>query len=209
MSVLTLLNFVSAAVAFAVGPGLSLRLGKKRAAITTSVIVVVFGPIPIILRLLGLFPANGSPLLLPTLAVLNTTMVTLFIMASIYVSSMLADIVEDNEVGTGRRSEGVFFAVNAFVQKFVSGIGIFSSTLLLSVIGFPSGAQPGAVDPAVVRNLGLVYVPVLVVLYVITLGCLSLYRISRTSHAANLERLGRGEAPPTPVTSVSAGGAAS
>jgi GPH family glycoside/pentoside/hexuronide:cation symporter len=193
MSVLTLLNFVSAAVAFALGPGLSRRLGKKRAAITAALVVVVFGPMPITLRLFGLFPANGSPLLLPTLALFNTTLVALFIMASIYIASMLADVVEDNEVGTGRRSEGVFFAVNAFVQKSVSGIGIFSSTLLLGLIGFPRGAQPGAVDEIVVRNLGLVYVPTLVLLYVITLGCLSIYRISRATHEANLERLARGQ----------------
>lgn len=191
MSVLTLLNFVSAAVAFAFGPGLSRRLGKKRAALTTAVIVMTFGPMPIVLRLCGLFPENGSPLLLPTLAVFNTTLVSLFIMASIFLASMLADVVEDNEVGTGRRSEGTFFAVNAFVQKSVSGIGIFSSTLLLGLIGFPRGAQPGAVEASVVRNLGLVYVPTLALLYTITLGFLSMYRISRATHQANLERLGR------------------
>jgi len=191
MSILAVLNFLSAALALGAAPRLSVRLGKRRAAIWTSVAVVSIGPLPIVFRLLGLFPANGTPLLLPILAVLNTSLVTLFIMASIFVASMLADLVEDSEVGTGRRAEGVFFAANAFVQKSVSGIGIFSSTLLLNAIEFPRGAQPGEVDPAVVRNLGLVFVPALVGLYVIALAFLWTYRLSRAGHEANLQRLGR------------------
>ena len=194
MSVLVVLNFVSAAIAFAFTPRLSVRFGKKRAAIWASVAGLVLGPLGVVLRLLDLFPANGTALLLPALAVLTTIVVTLFIVSTTLLASMLADVVEDSEVGTGRRSEGVFFAANAFVQKSVSGIGIFSSTVLLSLIGFPRNAQPGAVDPAVVRNLGLVYVPGIVVLYVIAIGCLFAYRISRATHEANLQRLGRGAA---------------
>ena len=34
--------------------------------------------------------------------------------------------------------------------------------MLLSAIGFPQGAKPGEVDPTVVRNLGLAFIPVLV-----------------------------------------------
>jgi len=105
---------------------------------------------------------------------------------------MVADVVEDSEVTTGRRAEGTFFAASAFVQKSVSGIGIFTSTLLLSAIGFPSGAQPGAVEPAIVRRLGLVYAPTLFVLHLIAIAFLATYRISRDRHEANLQRLGRG-----------------
>jgi Na+/melibiose symporter-like transporter len=191
MSLLALLNFVSAAVAFAITPQMSLRYGKRAAAISSALIVIVFGPAPIILRIAGLFPDNGSPLLIPTLAVVNTILVTLFITASILVASMLADVVEDSEVSTGRRSEGVFFAANAFVQKSVSGIGIFGSTLLLNAIDFPRGAQPGSVAPEVVRNLGVAYAPTFIVLFMLMLGCVASYRISRASHEANLERLGR------------------
>jgi glycoside/pentoside/hexuronide:cation symporter, GPH family len=192
MSLLTMLNFVSAAVALATTPRLSLWLGKRTAAIRSALIVIVFGPAPIFLRLLGWFPDNGSPFLLPILAVLNTVLVALFITASILISSMLADVVENSEVNTGRRSEGVFFAANAFVQKSVSGIGIFASTLLLKAIDFPRGAQPGSVPPTVVRNLGLAYAPTFMVLFLLMLLCVAAYRISRTSHEATLQRLGRG-----------------
>jgi GPH family glycoside/pentoside/hexuronide:cation symporter len=102
---------------------------------------------------------------------------------------MVADIVEDSEVVTGRRSEGVFVAVNSFVQKAVSGVGIFASSLLLTAIHFPRGAQPGQVDPTVVRNLGLVVAPLLVALYSVALAFLSTYRIGRATHEENLRKL--------------------
>jgi Na+/melibiose symporter-like transporter len=138
---------------------------------------------------LNLFPANASTTLMPTLFVFNLATTILVILAGILGSSMSADIVEDSELSTGRRSEGVFVAANEFVQKAVSGVGIFTSTMLLSVIGFPSDAQPGGVDPLVLRRLGLVYAPALILLYLIAIGFLATYRISRERHLSNLERL--------------------
>jgi Na+/melibiose symporter-like transporter len=126
---------------------------------------------------------------MPALFVFNLVTVTLVIMAGILISAMVVDIVEDSEVSTGRRSEGVFIAANAFVQKTVSGIGIFSSTLLLGAIDFPKHAKPGGVDPAVVRNLGMVFTPTLIALYAIAIAFMAVYRISRETHAANLEKL--------------------
>jgi GPH family glycoside/pentoside/hexuronide:cation symporter len=193
ISLLVLANFPSAAAALAIAPGLSARYGgKKPAAIRTAVAACLLGPAAIVLRLLGLFPGNHSPWLLPILLVGNCIVVTLIILSSILVASMVADVVEDSELSTGRRSEGLFFAANSFVQKSVSGVGIFGSTVLLSAIGFPRGAQPGAVAPGVVRNLGLIYIPVLVLLYSGALAFLSMYRISRATHEANVERLARG-----------------
>src|SRR3546814_14334379 len=46
-------------------------------------------------------------------------------------ASMMADVVEESEARTGRRSEGVFFAGSFFVQKCTSGIGIFCAGLML------------------------------------------------------------------------------
>jgi len=191
ISVLVLGYFVSAVLAVAIAPGLSRRIGKKRAAIATSLAAILIGPLPVALRLLGVFPPNGSPTLIPLLFSFGTVTIALLIMSGILTSSMVADIVEDSEVVTGRRSEGIFVAANSFVQKAVSGIGIFASSLLLGAIGFPRGAKPGEVDPAVVHRLGLVYAPTIVVLYLIALAFLATYRISRDVHQANLRRLGR------------------
>ncbi len=114
-------------------------------------------------------------------------------MSGILTASLVADLVEDSEVATGRRSEGIFVAANSFVQKATSGVGIFGSSLLLGAIGFPRGAEPGKVDPAIVRTLGLVYTPVLVGLYVVAILFLATYRIDRATHEANVRRLSRAE----------------
>lgn len=192
ISLITLGYFLSAILAVAIAPRVARRLGKKQAAIATSLAAILIGPTPVGLRLLGAFPPNGSPRLLPLLFAFGMVTVAVIIMSGILTASMVADIVEDSEVVTGRRSEGVFVAANSFVQKAVSGIGIFGSSLLLGVIGFPRGAQPGQVAPEVIHRLGLVYAPTIVVLNLIALAFLSTYGISRASHEANLRRLERG-----------------
>jgi len=192
LALLVLPNFLAAAFAVALAPRLSVALGKKRGAVAVGLGALVLGPAPIVLRLVDLFPANGSPALMPLLAVFNTVTVTLFISSSVLMSAMVADVVEDSEIQTGRRSEGLLFAAGSFVQKCVSGAGIFGSTLLLAAIGFPRDAKPGAVDPAVVRSLGLVYVPLLVGFFVLSLSCLGGYRIRRETHEQNLRRLAGG-----------------
>jgi Na+/melibiose symporter-like transporter len=102
---------------------------------------------------------------------------------------MVADVVEESELVTGRRSEGVFFAARSFAQKAVHGIGTFSATIILTLIDFPSDAKPGQVAPGVLHDLGLVYVPIVMILYVAAFGFLTGYRISRASHQDHLHRL--------------------
>jgi len=191
ISALVLANFLSAAIALAVAPRLSAAFGKKPSAIGVSVMAIAIAPVPIVLRLLDVFPRNDSPALLPTLLAINVVEVTLIIVASILVSAMVADVVEHSELSTGRRSEGLFFAARTFVQEAVSGMGVLASSLILGIIGFPEGAKPGEVSPEVVRGLGMVYAPALVLLYGVSVVFLAGYRISRASHERNLAELAK------------------
>jgi len=193
---LTVFIFLSAAVALGLAPAAAKRIGKKPAAIAVSLAAILLAPVPIVLRLLEVFPANHSPNLLPALIVFNVVEVTLIITSSILVSSMVADIVEDSEIRTGRRSEGLFFAARSLVAKAVSGIGVFMASILLGVVEFPAGATPGEVAPETVRSLGIAFAPTLVVLHLVSLAFMSAYRISRSSHQENLRRL-RDAAPST------------
>ena len=196
IGLLTLPLFVSAGAALVLAPRLSARFGKKHTAITIAAFAFAGAPLPIALRLLGRFPANGTDALFATLLVFTVVEVTLIIMVGILVSSMVADIVEESEITTGRRSEGVFFAARSFAQKSVHGIGIFSATMILAAIDFPKDAGPGEVPADVVRNLGIVYVPILMFVYLVALVLLTGYRISRETHAENLARLSRGGRDP-------------
>jgi GPH family glycoside/pentoside/hexuronide:cation symporter len=120
------------------------------------------------------------------------------IACSITISSMLADVVEDSQRVTGRRSEGLFFSSNAFVLKAVSGMGILVATQLLAFVHFPAHADPAHLDPQIPRNLALAYFPVTFAFYAVALGCLGFYRINRATHEENLRRVAA-EAAQAPI----------
>jgi Na+/melibiose symporter-like transporter len=178
----------SAALALWLAPALSRRFGKKRAAIGASLAMIAVAPLAIGLRFAGWFPENDTPALFYTLMVLFTLEVVLAICSAALVSAMVADVVEESEVATGRRSEGVFFAARSFIDKSVSGLGILLSALLIAWIG-----RPGEGDPAeraqMIERLGAGYAIGAVVLYAIAIACYARYRIDRAGHARNLERL--------------------
>jgi Na+/melibiose symporter-like transporter len=164
-------------------------LGKKRAAMVLWVASTAFYWLPMAARLAGLFPENGASSLVPLLVFFQTLGTLISIACQITISSMTADVVEDSQRRTGRRSEGLFFAANAFVLKAVSGMGILVGGLLLAYVHFPEHANPATLDPQIPKNLALAYFPVTFVLYAIALGCLSFYRIDRSTHEDNLRRL--------------------
>ena len=190
ISMLTAAVFISAFVGLLVTPVLSARLGKKKAALLTVGLAITFSPMPMVLRLLGWFPENGSPELLPLLMAFSVLDVSFIIMAGVLVSSMVADVVEESEIRTGRRSEGTFFAARSFAQKAVSGIGVWGSTWILTFVEFPLNATtPADVSPEILRDLALTYLPTLLLLYLGFVGFLAAYRISRESHAEHLDTL--------------------
>ena len=100
------MNLVSALLALWLAPFLSKRLGKKHAAISVAAAAFTILPLPVLLRLVGIFPTGA--LTYPTFAIFFLIDITLIIAASILIASMVADLVEDSEITTGRRSEGVF-----------------------------------------------------------------------------------------------------
>ena len=166
-----------------------MTIGQKRGALLVFGLATVGMPLPIALRLVNLMPANKSPALLPVLFILTATEVALIVIASILIASMVSDVVEDSQLQTGRHSEELFFAARGFIQKAVNGIGVLCATVLLSAVGFPESAKPGQVNPHVIFNLSLVYVPTLFLLYLISMAAIGAYRISRESHQENLHRL--------------------
>ena len=186
---LNLPYFLSALLALKLAPAVSKRLGKKVGGMTVLGLSFAFAPLPFILRLFDLFPENGTDMLFWTLIVFNTVEVTLIIAASALVSAMIADVVEDSEIKTGRRSEGIFFAANSFAQKAVNGLGVVVAGQILAIIQFPTGAKPGEIPSETVDSLAIYYIPVILVFYVVALSILSLYRINREGHEANLQQL--------------------
>lgn len=195
ISLLPMSNFVSAILALILTPILAAGRDKKKVLMITFLFSVVFGQMPVILRLIGFFPGNGHPALLPILVIHSLVIVTVVIMVGILISSMLADVVEDSQRKTGRRSEGLLFAAYGFSGKAVGGFGILGAGFILELIRFPVKTAPDKIDPQVLTNMGIIVVSVTMGFYLLSILSASLYRITREKHAENLQRLNEESLP--------------
>ncbi len=189
ISVLTLAAGVGVLLAFIIPIPISRRTGKKPAAIALLASATLFGATALFLRLLDVFPANGSPLLIPILAVLTAVSTMCVIGGSILAVSMIADVSEQVQLETGRRAEGLLFSAASLVAKAVSGLGTFVAGLVLAFVSFPEHAKVGEVGADVLRKLILTYLPLSTGLSVAAVLCMAAYPISRSGHYGNLARL--------------------
>lgn len=194
-SLLTLIVFVSAGAALVLAPIVSKTIGKKRGAITVGALAFTIAPMPVILRLLGLMPPNGSDLLFNIVLFLTMIDVALIIVYQILSSSMIADIVEESELKTGRRSEGIFFAGITFMRKLARGSGLFLASIILSVANLSRDLQPGDLDQETLTLLGAGYAFGLLALWGMMIAFLFRYQITREDHEANLAALERSRGP--------------
>jgi len=169
----------------------SQRFEKRRTAIGLAAFAICWGPLPIFLRLLGVFPPNGHGLLLPLLIAHTIVTVTSVIVIGIVLSSMVADVIDEGELETGRRQEGMFSSAIAFSAKATSGIGGFVAGIALDVIAFPKQAAPGTVPEDKLFMLGLAVGPCMFLLYLLTLVFLRQYRITRARHEEIIAELDR------------------
>ena len=170
------------------------RFGKKRAMIGLFTLSLLTGLVPLTLRMLDLMPANGTPFLLPILIVDQFLSGMLGLSGYIIVSSMIADVVEDNAVRTGVRSEGLLFAANGLLPKLTGALGGFFGTLILHFVRFPNHAVPGTVDPDILRSMVLIFIPISAIFNGVAIAALSFYRIDKASHERNQSLLREAEA---------------
>jgi GPH family glycoside/pentoside/hexuronide:cation symporter len=182
---------ISAILSFFITPWISRVLGKKHGAMMIGLLAFTLAPLPVALRLFDLMPDNGSSLLFPIVLIVAVIDVAFIISFQTLSASMVADLVEEGELKTRRRSEGVFFAVITFTRKMTQGLGVVAATAILTVIEFPVTAMPGDLPAETVFKLGAYYAPTVLVLWALMLLCLSLYTIDRQQHQRNLKALGR------------------
>lgn len=168
---------------------LSRRVGKPRAAAIFLIGAVCLQPIPYIGRILGLVPENSDPMLLPTILFFIAAGTGSLVAALILKSSMLTDVIEDDAEKTGRRSEGLFFAGQFFIQKCISGAGVFISAAILAFAAFPEQAVPGDVADTVLRDLALIYVVLIVILGLTAAYIMNRFPIKEADHHARVERM--------------------
>ena len=189
IGLITMSVFLSAAIGGAMSPVVSRTLGKQRGAVVIGLLAGIVLPLPIILRLFGLLPPNGDPAIFWIVFFVTMIDVGLIICFQALTASMLADLVEQAEVRTGRRNEGIFFAANTFIRKAVQGLGVMAASFVLTLAQFPKGANPSQVPDASLWQLGATYVPAIWLVWALMIFAVSRYRLSRAGHEANLATL--------------------
>lgn len=101
--------------------------------------------------------------------------------------AMLPDVIELDELHTGQRREGIFYAFMTLLQKFGLAGGLFLVSLALETSGFVPAAtqQPESALTAIRLFMG----PMPMVLLIGALVLTRFYPLTREAHAALLLRL--------------------
>jgi len=189
VSVLTGAVGLSPFAAVVIGPIISSRFGKKSALLGTFTLSLIAGILPVSLRLLGFLPPNGDPVILPLLVADAFFACTLVIVGLIILTSMMADIVEQVQTQTGRRSEGLLFSADTMLKQIVTGVGAMGTGLILQFVHFPEKAVPGQVPQEVLTHLASIYLPINASTSLLSIAVISLFSITRQDHERHLATL--------------------
>jgi Na+/melibiose symporter-like transporter len=145
------------------------------------------------LLLLGLIPARGSTGLWWFLAVYDFVSQLVWIVTASIIYSLYADVTDEAAVQTGKRLEGVILAYQSFTDKAAAALGALLAGLVLTLIDFPVSAEGAVISDEALARLGLSYMAVWFVLASSGIWFVSRYRITRSSHAAEVEALEKSE----------------
>ena len=189
--------YIAPVIAIFLAPLFSDKFGKKITVIYIWAFQIIFAALPFALRYMdlahgtSLFPSNDSPYLLPVLCVHVVINVAAGIIVFSTLSSMIMDLVEDIQLETGRREEGILFSARSFADKAISGFGLTIAGVILSVIAFPSSTEireiyDGTVPAEILANLALWYIPICIVAFGSALVMVRGYSLSRSEHEKNV-----------------------
>jgi Na+/melibiose symporter-like transporter len=186
---------ISPMIAYWAAPYLGKQFGKKRAAIYAILVNIMLYPMPYILLLTGYWPELGSWTSLYIYSGFIVMEVICGIVGGVLLDSMMADVVEDSELKTARRSEGLFYAARGFAAKAISAGGIVGAGTIVSIVGLDGITSVDDVTQEIRMNLATLFLPIYCGLYLLGLVIVSTYRITREDHDAHLAQLNARKAP--------------
>jgi len=193
IAVTGLFVFASPLISYFLAPMLGRRLGKKQTAITALVGAICLYPIPYVLTLAGYWPESGGWMSLIIYSVFVASEVVGFIIGGVMLDSMMADVVEDSQVKTSRRSEGLFYAARSFAAKAVSALGIVLAGSIVTLVGMDGIQSASAMTDGMRADLASFFLPAYCGLYLLAIYLISRYRIDRQAHNSNLLKLAADE----------------
>jgi len=172
-----------------VAQGLARRFDKKNALAICVIAGGLFGFSPQVLYFAGLLPGMDITSKFAFIFTVNGISQVFFIAYIILLDSMLSDVIDEHQLGCGRREEGLFFAARSFATKASYGLGSFVAGVGLDIIKFPQGASPETVSSDAVLSLALLSGPVMFVLFAATVLVSTRYSLTQDRHAQIMQAL--------------------
>jgi len=162
------------------------KLDKRRAFILGSLSWVV-----VLLGIYALTPEKiGLAYILSALA--GSGIATAYVIPW----AMVPDVVEYDQVRSGQRREGSYYAFASFFQKLATGGALWAMGMALSATGYITPAINGPLpeQPAEAVNAIRLFIgPVPAVLLILAIACAWFYPITREHHQATLAALAEKE----------------
>ena len=177
-----------------VSPYMMRTFGKKPMLLFGTMSWAGWQAIPVILRMLGMLPANHSDLLVPTLFTMSLIQGACTVQSNVAYGAMLADTIDEHELDTGTRQEGIFFSASSFSAKAPVGFGNIIAGLGLTFIQWPTGPAiktAADVPPETIVKLGILFGPFVALFGLVCIWCYSHYSLTRERHLEILAALGR------------------
>lgn len=159
--------------------------------IQTILLGTLLSLIPVALRLIGIFPENGRSAVFWILMIQGFFASMVWVMVAGIWRSMVADLVEPEQLETGQRSEGSILSVMTFTGKAAGAFGIWLAGAMLDLAAFPTDAAVGELSASALLKLGWIYGPVLMLFYLVAAYFVSRYKFCRAEHSAVVEALAR------------------
>lgn len=162
---------------------------KKESYLTGGVVFAVFAASTVLLRLFGLFPPNGHPVVLPAVILTNFVANAGMGMCLALAASMIADITDEHELTHGVRQEGIYYGAASLMAKVSSGLGSFLAGIIADVSGMANLTDASTADSETLFRFAMIYGLLPIVLTVIVIVVVKGYDIDHARHAAILEEL--------------------
>ncbi len=172
-----------------VAQGLSRRFDKKNALGICVITAGIFAFSPQVLYFSGILETMTTTAKFTYIFTVNGISQVFFIAYIILLDSMLSDVIDEHELNSAKREEGLFFAARSFATKASYGLGSFFAGIGLDIIHFPQGASPETVTADAVLSLAILSGPVMFVLFAATVMVSSRYPLTAAKHGAIMREI--------------------
>ena len=165
-----------------IGPKFGKLFDKKKAAIVCTILFSVGMTSPYTLKLVDLMPSNENPAIIFSVFFLYLFAFTFLWSGMSLSSSMMADVVDEYEVSSNKRNEGIFFSILSFAYKCTVGVGYLIGGLLLKLISFPTQTSSIEISDKIVQSLTFIGGPLLLLVYISSLIFLIYYPLDKKKY---------------------------